>query len=140
VLATHFRSFDALAAASVEELTEIGDVGAVTAQYLVSWLASPQSRDLMDRLRAAGVNLESTAKLVDQRFAGQTFVLTGSLTRLDRKSAEAMIEERGGKAASSVSKRTTCVVAGEAAGSKLKRAQELQIPILSEAEFLKMLE
>ena len=139
VLATHFKSFDALAAASLEELTEISDVGAITAQFILDWLASSQSRDLIERLRAAGVNLESTAQLVDNRFEGMTFVLTGTLSKFDRKSAEAMVEERGGKAAGSVSKRTTYVVAGEEAGSKLKKANELGIPVLSEEEFLEML-
>ena len=91
-------------------------------------------------LKEAGVNMESTAQLVDERFAGMTFVLTGTLTRFDRKTAQALIEERGGKAAGSVSKRTTYVVAGEAAGSKLKRAQELNIPILTEDDFARMLE
>lgn len=140
VLASHFKTFDALAAASVEELTEIDDVGAVTAQCIVDYLAQPQSRDLIRRLNEAGVNMESTQQLVDERFAGMTFVLTGSLTRFDRKTAQGLIEERGGKAAGSVSKRTTYVVAGEAAGSKLKKAQELNIPILTEDDFARMLE
>ena len=140
VLAMHFKTFDALAAASVEELTEINDVGAITAQCIVDYLAQPQSQDLIRRLKEAGVNMESTAQLVDERFAGMTFVLTGTLTRFDRKTAQALIEERGGKAAGSVSKRTTYVVAGEAAGSKLKRAQELNIPILTEDDFARMLE
>ncbi len=140
VLSSHFKTLDALDAATVEELTEINDVGAVTAQCIVDYLAQPQSRDLIARLRAAGVNLESTAQLVDDRFAGMTFVLTGTLTRFDRKAAQALIEERGGKAAGSVSKRTTYVVAGEAAGSKLKKAQELEIPILTEDDFARMLE
>ncbi|MCF2664372.1 NAD-dependent DNA ligase LigA [Oscillibacter valericigenes] len=140
VLASHFRTFDALDAATAEELTEIDDVGAITAQCIVDYLAQPQSRDLIDRLKAAGVNMESTAQLVDDRFAGMTFVLTGTLTRFDRKTAQGLIEERGGKAAGSVSKKTTYVVAGEAAGSKLKKAQELNIPVLTEDEFAKMLE
>ena len=140
VLAAHFRHLDALMAAGEEELTEINDVGAVTARCIVEYLASPQSQDLIARLKAAGVNMESTAKLVDDRFAGMTFVLTGTLTRFDRKTAQAMIEDRGGKAAGSVSKRTTYVVAGEAAGSKLKKAQELNIPVLTEDEFARMLE
>ena len=139
VLANHFRSFDALSHASLEELTEISDVGAITAQYILDWLASPQSMDLIQRLKDAGVNMETTAQLVDHRFEGMTFVLTGTLSQLDRKSAEKMIEDRGGKAAGSVSKRTTYVVAGEEAGSKLRKAQELGIPVLSEAEFLEML-
>nr|WP_326125428.1 NAD-dependent DNA ligase LigA [uncultured Oscillibacter sp.] len=140
VLASHFKTLDALEAASVEELTEIDDVGEITAQCINDYLAQPQSQDLLRRLREAGVNTESTRQLVDERFAGMTFVLTGTLTRFDRKAAQAMIEERGGKAAGSVSKRTTYVVAGEAAGSKLKKAQELEIPVLTEEEFAKMLE
>ncbi len=140
VLSMHFKSLDALSAASVEELTEINDVGAITAQCIVDYLGQPQSQDLIARLKAADVNMESTAQLVDERFAGMTFVLTGTLTRFDRKTAQALIEERGGKAAGSVSKRTTYVVAGEAAGSKLKKAQELNIPILTEDAFAEMLE
>ena len=127
-------------AASEEELTEIDDVGAITARCIVDYLAAPQSRDLIQRLKAADVNMESTQQLVDERFTGMTFVHTGTLTRFDRKTAQSLIEERGGKAAGSVSKRTTYVVAGEAAGSKLKRAEELNIPVLTEEEFAKMLE
>ncbi len=140
VLAMHFGTLDALAAATVEELTEINDVGAITAQCIVDYLAQPQSKDLIRRLKEAGVNMKSTAELVDQRFSGMTFVLTGTLTKFDRKTAQGMIEERGGKAAGSVSKKTTYVVAGEAAGSKLSKAQELGIPVLTEEEFAKMLE
>ena len=138
-LAMHFKTMDALMAATEEELTEINDVGAITARCIVDYLASEQSRDLIARLKAAGVNMSSTAELVDERFAGQTFVLTGTLSRFDRKAAHAMIEHRGGKAAGSVSKKTTYVVAGEAAGSKLKKAQELGIPVLTEDEFADML-
>jgi len=140
VLSSHFKTIDALCSASVDELTEINDVGAVTAQCIVDYLSTPQAQDLLHRLKAAGVNMESTAKMVDERFAGMTFVLTGSLERFDRKSAEAMIQERGGKASGSVSKKTTYVVAGEAAGSKLKKAQELGIPVLTEDEFAAMLQ
>lgn len=140
VLAGHFQTMDALMAATEEELTEIDDVGAVTARCIVDYLAAPQSRDLIARLKAADVNMESTRQLVDDRFAGMTFVLTGTLTQFDRKTAQSLIEERGGKASGSVSKKTTYVVAGEAAGSKLKKAQELNIPILTEEEFAKMLE
>ena len=140
VLAARFGSFDALANASEEELTAIGDVGPITARYLREWLESPQSKDLIARLKVAGVNMESRTKPVDSRFAGQTFVLTGALTRFTRDEAAEMIEQRGGKAAGSVSKKTTCVVAGENAGSKLKKAQELQIPVLTEEEFLALLQ
>ena len=140
VLSAHFRTMDALCAASVEELTEINDVGGVTAQCVVDYLTSSQAKDLIARLRAAGVNMESTAELVDERFAGMTFVLTGTLSRFERKAAQAQIEERGGKVAGSVSKRTSYVVAGEAAGSKRKKAEDLGIPILTEDEFAAMLE
>ena len=140
VLASHFRTFEAFEAATVDELTEINDVGAITAQCIVDYLAQPQSKELIESLKIAGVNMESTVELVDERFAGMTFVLTGTLTQFDRKTAQGLIEERGGKAAGSVSKKTTYVVAGEAAGSKLKKAQELNIPILTEEEFAKMLE
>ena len=140
VLASHFRTMDALSAATVEELTEIDDVGGVTARCIVDYLDSPQARDLIARLKAAGVHMESTAELVDERFAGMTFVLTGTLSRFDRKAAQALIEERGGKASGSVSKKTTYVVAGEAAGSKLRRAEELGIPVLTEDDFAAMLE
>lgn len=140
VLASHFRTMDALCAAGLEELTEIDDVGSVTAQCVVDYLSSPQAKDLIARLKTAGVSMESTAELVDERFAGMTFVLTGTLNRFDRKTAQTLIEERGGKAAGSVSKRTTYVVAGEAAGSKLKKAEELGIPVLTEDEFERLLE
>ena len=140
VLAARFGSFDALANASEEELTAIDDVGPITARYLREWLESPQSKDLIARLKVAGVNMESRTKPVDSRFAGQTFVLTGALTRFTRDEAAERIEQRGGEAAGSVAKKTTCVVAGENAGSKLKKAQELQIPVLTEEEFLALLQ
>lgn len=139
VLAAHFGSMDALRRATAEELTQIDDVGAVTADYITRWMQSEQAADLLERLKNAGVNMESRRTLVDSRFAGMTFVLTGALTRFTREEAGEMIEQRGGKAASSVSKKTTYVVAGENAGSKLKKAQELNIPVLSEEEFLALL-
>ena len=140
VLSRHFGTFDAFAAATVEELTEINDVGEITARCIVDYLAQSQAKDLIARLRSAGVNLESTEKPLDDRFAGMTFVLTGTLERFDRKTAEAEIQRRGGKASGSVSKKTTYVVAGEAAGSKLKKAQELGIPVLTEEEFQALLQ
>lgn len=139
VLAAHFGSMDALRRATAEELTEIDDVGAVTADYITRWMQSEQAADLLERLKNAGLNMESRRTLVDSRFAGMTFVLTGALTRFTREEAGEMIEQRGGKAASSVSKKTSYVVAGENAGSKLKKAQELNIPVLSEEEFLALL-
>ncbi len=139
VLASHFGSFEALCNATEEELTAIDDIGAVTAAYIRRWLESPQSKDLMARLQAAGVNMECKEKKVDNRFAGMTFVLTGALEKFTREEAGEMVEKRGGKAASSVSKKTTYVVAGPGAGSKLRKAQELNIPVLTEEEFLAML-
>ncbi|WP_352415945.1 NAD-dependent DNA ligase LigA [Oscillibacter ruminantium] len=140
VLALHFKTLDALERTSLDELTAIDDVGAVTAQFILDWLASPQSQDLLEKLRRAGVNMTCTEQAVDDRFTGMTFVLTGSLTRFDRKAAEAEIMARGGKASTSVSKKTSYVVAGDAAGSKLQKAQELGIPVLTEDEFAQMLE
>ena len=139
ILAAHFGSMEALRRAAAEELTQIDDVGAVTADYIIRWMSSDQAADLLERLKAAGVNMESRQKLVDRRFAGMTFVLTGALSHFTREEAGEMIEQRGGKASASVSKKTTYVVAGENAGSKLKKAQELNIPVLSEEEFLALL-
>lgn len=140
VLAAQFESMDALRHATVEELTQIDDVGAVTADYITRWMQSPQADDLLLRLEKAGVNMHSRREMVDRRFEGMTFVLTGALSRFTREEASEMIEQRGGKAASSVSKKTTYVVAGENAGSKLKKATELQIPVLSEEDFLKLMD
>ncbi len=140
VLASRFGSLDTLAAASEEELTAIDDIGSVTAGYIRRWMDSPQSRDLLRRLREAGVNMTSRQQKQDDRFAGQTFVLTGTLEKFTRDEAAAMIEQRGGRASGSVSKKTTYVVAGENAGSKLRKAQELNIPVLTEEEFLAMLQ
>ena len=140
VLAMRFGTLDALMAATVEELTAVPDVGEITARCIVDYLSQPQALDLIRRLREAGVNFQSTREVVDQRFAGMTFVLTGTLTRFDRKTAQSLIEERGGKAAGSVSKKTSYVVAGEAAGSKLRKAEELGISVLTEDEFARMLE
>ena len=139
ILAAHFGSMEALRRATAEELTQIDDVGAVTADYIIRWMSSDQAADLLERLKAAGVNMESRQKLVDRRFAGMTFVLTGALSHFTREEAGEMIEQRGGKASASVSKKTTYVVAGENAGSKLKKAQELNISVLSEEEFLALL-
>lgn len=139
ILATHFGSMDGLRRATAEELTEIDDVGAVTADYITHWMQSDQTADLLARLQKAGVNMECHQELVDRRFAGMTFVLTGALTRFTREEAGEMIELRGGKVSSSVSKKTTYVVAGENAGSKLKKAGELGVSVLSEEEFLALL-
>ena len=140
VLAARFGSFDALAVASEEELTAIDDVGGVTAAYIRAWLDSPQSQHLIRRLKEAGVSMEAVEQSAGEQFKGMTFVLTGALERFTRDEAAALIESRGGKASGSVSKKTTYVVAGENAGSKLRRANELGVPVLTEAEFAEMLE
>ncbi len=140
VLAGHFGSMDALAAASMEELTAVPDVGAVTAENIYSWFRQSQSVEILEKLRSAGVNFESRRAVTDTRFAGMTFVLTGALSKFTRDEATEKIELFGGKAAGSVSKKTTYVVVGENAGSKEKKARELSIPILSEDDFLAMIQ
>lgn len=139
VLAKTFGSLDALMQADRETLTQVRDVGAITAENIAAWFENPQSQHMIARLREAGVNFESTIRQEDHRFDGMTFVLTGALSLFTRDEAEAKIEAFGGKASGSVSKKTTYVVAGENAGSKLKKANELGIPVLSEQDFLNML-
>ena len=139
VLATAFGSLDALEQAGVEALTEVPDVGEVTAGFIADWFAQPQSRHLLERLRQAGVNFQSLRQVGDQRFAGMTFVLTGALSRFTREEATEQIENLGGKVSGSVSKKTKFVVVGENAGSKERKARELGIQILTEDEFLDLI-
>ena len=138
-LARNFGSLDRLMEASREELTAQRDIGGITAESIASWFEQPQARHLVQRLREAGVNFESAAEVSDLRFAGLTFVLTGALSLFTRDEATEKIEACGGKVSGSVSKKTNFVVAGENAGSKLKKANELGISVLSEEDFLKML-
>ena len=140
ILAARFQTMEALEQATLEELTAVNDVGEITARSILTWLESPQSRHLIARLRQAGVNMTAAEQGSDQRFAGMTFVLTGGLEQFTRDQAAAMIEDRGGKSAGSVSKKTTYVVAGEGAGSKLKKALDLGVPVLTEQEFLDLME
>ena len=140
VLAGAFGSLDALMEASLEQLTEIPDVGVITAGFIHHWFAQPQSRHMIQRLRDAGVNFESKRVVTDTRFAGMTFVLTGALSKFTREEATEKIELYGGKASGSVSKKTSYVIVGENAGSKERKARELGIPILSEDDFLNMLQ
>ena len=139
VLAKTFGTMDRLMQADREELTQVRDIGAVTAENIAAWFESPQSRHMLQRLREAGVNFVSNAVQEDDRFAGKTFVLTGALSLFTREEATEKIEAFGGKAAGSVSRKTSYVVAGENAGSKLRKAAELGIPVLSEQDFLDML-
>ena len=140
VLATTFGSLDALMNATLEELTQVNDVGEVTAANIYGWFHQEQSIHMIDRLREAGVNFESKQIRTDTRFAGKTFVVTGTLSKFTRKEIEDKIEQLGGKAAGSVSKKTSFVVVGEDAGSKERRARELGIPILSEDDFIAMIQ
>ena len=139
-LAGHFGNLDALMHASLEELTGVDDVGEITARNILDWFAQPSAREMIGRLRAAGVNFESQRTVTDSRFAGMTFVLTGALTKFTRDQATEQIERFGGKASGSVSKKTTYVVVGENAGSKERKARDLGIPILSEDDFLAMIQ
>ena len=140
VLASQFGSLDALMNASVEDLTAVSDIGEVTARSIADWFSQEQSRHMVERLRSAGVNFESRRVITDARFAGMTFVLTGALSKFTREEATEKIELLGGKASGSVSKKTTYVVVGENAGSKERKARELGIPILSEDDFLEMIQ
>lgn len=139
VLSRQFGSLDKLMEATQEELTQVNDVGGITADYLVNWFQNPQSRHLIESLRQAGVSFESTEAPVGDKLAGKTFVVTGTLEHFSRKEAEEAIQAQGGKASGSVSKKTSYVVAGEAAGSKLTKAQSLGVPVLTEAEFIALL-
>ena len=140
VLAARFGTLEALRAATVEELTAVDDIGEITARSLVDWLHSPQAEHLIAALKEAGVNMTSAVQIAGDKLAGKTFVLTGTLQQFSRAEAGERIEALGGKVSSSVSKKTSYVVAGEEAGSKLTKAQSLGIPVLSEAEFLALLE
>lgn len=138
-LAAAFGSLDKLMEATLEELTQVPDIGEVTAESICEWFAQPQSRHMVRRLKEAGVNFESKRVVTDTRFAGKTIVLTGALSRFTQEEATEKIELFGGKASGSVSKKTSFVVAGENAGSKERKARELGIPVLTEDEFLEML-
>ncbi|MBQ6927242.1 MAG: NAD-dependent DNA ligase LigA [Oscillospiraceae bacterium] len=139
VLASYYKDLDALMAATAEELTLIPDIGGITAGFITEWFSLPQSLHLIGRLREAGVDFTSHEERKDDRFAGQTFVLTGTLSRYTREEASAIIESFGGKASGSVSKKTSYVLAGENAGSKLTKAESLGIRILTEDEFENMI-
>ena len=141
LLANHFRSIDRLAEASVDELDDIHEIGLAVAESVYEWFRDPRNVELVERLKAAGVKTEtdaaSTASL-DERFIGKTFVLTGKLENYTRDEAAKLIEERGGRVSSSVSKNTDYVVAGSDAGSKLTKAESLGVDILNETTFQTM--
>ena len=141
-LAKEFSSIENLKTVSYDELVAVEAIGAKIAQSVVEYFSEKRNLDFLDRLAACGINMEEKQKASASKaaFFGKTFVLTGTLSVMDRKTAQEKIEALGGKAASSVSKKTDYVVAGENAGSKLTKAQELGINILSEDDFIKMLE
>jgi len=136
LLARHFRSLDAIARATVEEIDAIYEVGPVVARSVADWFAEDANRDLVRRLTEAGLNTaEAAGEPVPQAFQGQQFVLTGSLRTMTREEAKAAIESRGGRVTSSVSKKTDYVVYGDDPGSKLERARELKVECLDEEAF-----
>jgi DNA ligase (NAD+) len=142
-LARAFPTLDDIAAAGIEQLKTIEDIGEVIAKSVAAWFSDPRNRNLIERLRKAGLNFRSSIYQEGAGvgpFSGKTFVLTGTLPTLKRAEASEMIESRGGKASGSVSKKTDYVLAGEDAGSKLAKAKKLGVPIIDEAEFLKMCE
>lgn len=140
LLTGRFQTIEAIFEATEEEIASIEGFGLIMAQSVRRFFDLPNTAHLIGRLRDAGVNLTAQSIVQDTRFAGKTFVLTGTLPTLSRTDATALIEKFGGKASSSVSKKTSYVLAGEEAGSKLVKAQQLGIVILTEEEFLQMIE
>lgn len=137
ILARKYQTMEKLTQASKEELSEIKDIGEIMANSMIEFLEQEQTKDLLQRLEQAGVNMKSLEEVIENpKWEGKTFVLTGSLENYSRKEAEEMIEKQGGKVANSVSKKTDYVLAGEEAGSKLTKAQELGVRILTEEEFI----
>lgn len=136
VLAKKYKTMEELSNASFESLALTDDVGEITANNIIEFFAQEQTKDIIERLKNLGVNMESLQEdNIDNRFEGKIFVLTGALETYSRKEAEDLIEKYGGKTSSSVSKKTSYVLAGEDAGSKLTKAQELGITIITEKEF-----
>ena len=139
VLAKTYENMDNLANASIEDLSQVDEVGPIVANSISEFFSQEQTKDLLKRLKDAGVNMErQKEENEDDRFAGKTFVLTGSLEKYSREEASNIIEKFGGKTSSSVSKKTTYLLAGEDAGSKLTKAQSLGVQIISENEFEEM--
>jgi len=141
ILAAAFPSIDELAATSLEELQSTEQIGPKIAQSVVEYFQQPQNRKVIEKLRKAGVNLRDTAAVrpkADGPLAGKTFVLTGTLPKLSREEASALIAGAGGKVAGSVSKKTDYVVAGESAGNKLAKAEQLGVKIIDENALLKL--
>lgn len=140
LLADKFRSLDAILDASVEEIAAIEGFGGIMAQSVYRFFAESQTKHLVGELKELGLNFENKSEIKDTRFENMTFVLTGKLSMFNRNEASKIIESFGGKTASSVSKKTTYVLAGEDAGSKLDKANSLGITVINEQEFKKMIE
>ena len=139
LLANHFNNIDNIINADINDILEIDGFGQIMAESVVDYFKSASSIELIEKLKAAGVNTESKAVIKDERFKGMTFVLTGTLPTLKRSEASKIIESFGGKTSSSVSKKTNYVLAGEEAGSKLDKANSLGITVINEEEFLGMI-
>ncbi len=137
-LMNHFGTMEKLAAASQEELETVSDIGSISAEAIRRFFEDEENRRLLEEMKKAGVNMEAEIAETGTVFAGKTFVVTGTLPTMGRSEAAALIQRLGGKAAGSVSKKTSYVLAGENAGSKLTKAQQLGIPVISEEEFLEM--
>lgn len=139
LLANHFDSIEPMMDASTEQLSEIRGIGDVLAEEIHAWAAVKKNRKVVTRLLDAGIKFKQAPRATSNEFEGQTFVFTGTLAKLTREEAEAEVKKRGGKAAGSVSKQTSYVVAGEKAGSKLEKAQKLGVAVIDEDAFLKMI-
>lgn len=139
LLSEHFGSMDAILSASVIDVLGIEGFGQIMAESVVEFFTKPETIDLINKLKDYGLNMNSMKEKIDDRFAGQTFVLTGTLPTYTRQEAGALIEKYGGKVSGSVSKKTSYVLAGEEAGSKLTKAQELGITVIDEVQFLEMI-
>lgn len=139
LLAVHFGTLEAVKKATAEDILAIDGFGDIMAASVADYFSREKSGELLERLAAAGVNTTSLAQVKDERFKGMTFVLTGALSAFTREEASAVIESFGGKTSSSVSKKTSVVLAGEDAGSKLRKANELGVKVISETEFAEMI-
>jgi DNA ligase (NAD+) len=139
LLAEAFASMDALMAASVDDLERVQEVGPRVAAAVHEFFAEPRNRELIERLRAAGLTFTAEKRKRSAKLEGLTFVLTGTLPTLTREDAKERIETAGGRVSTSVSKKTSYVVAGEEAGSKLDKARDLKVPVIGEPELLEML-
>lgn len=139
LLADYFKDIDLVMNASVDDILQIDGFGKIMAESVVEFFSSDSTKELIEKLKEAGVNMKSTNVVEDTRFSGMTFVLTGTLPTLKRAEASKIIESFGGKTSSSVSKKTTYVLAGEEAGSKLDKANKLGVQVISEEEFKEMI-